>query len=109
KTASFIKYNNKLEQATISATGIGIGKWNRLLMPTPSGANSAKGTGINWPIMRLSDVILMYAESENELNGPTLEAQEALKLVRKRAFQETAWASKVDQYVNQVAGSKRTF
>ncbi|MGB3066048.1 RagB/SusD family nutrient uptake outer membrane protein [Sphingobacterium thalpophilum] len=109
KTASFIKYNNKLEQATISATGIGIGKWNRLLMPTPSGPNSAKGTGINWPIMRLSDVILMYAESENELNGPTLEAQEALKLVRKRAFQETAWASKVDQYVNQVAGSKRTF
>lgn len=109
KTAAFVKYNSKLEQATISATGIGIGKWNRMLMPTPSGSNSAKGTGINWPIMRLSDVILMYAESENELNGPTLEAQEALKKVRQRAFSAATWTNKVDQYVTQVSGSKGTF
>ena len=33
------------------------------------GQNSAKGTGINWPMMRYSDVLLMYAEAENELNG----------------------------------------
>lgn len=109
KTASFIKYNANLEQATISATGIGIGKWSRLLMPTPSGSGSAKGTGINWPIMRLSDVMLMYAESENELNGPTAEAQEALKKVRTRAFSESAKADKVDQYIATVSASKAAF
>lgn len=109
KTASFIKYNANLEQATIGVTSIGIGKWSRLLMPTPSGSASAKGTGINWPIMRLSDVMLMFAESENELNGPTAEAQEALKKVRERAFPAEAKAEKVDQYVAKVSANKESF
>lgn len=42
---------------------------------------------INWPVLRYSDVLLMYAEALNELNnGPTTEAIDALKAVRKRAF-----------------------
>ncbi|MCW3786586.1 RagB/SusD family nutrient uptake outer membrane protein [Plebeiibacterium sediminum] len=42
---------------------------------------------INWPVLRYSDVLLMYAEAENEINGaPSNEAVEALKEVRMRAF-----------------------
>jgi hypothetical protein len=48
------------------------------------------GTGnyldYNWPLIRFADVILMFAEAENELNGPTMAAQNALLEVRTRAF-----------------------
>ena len=60
-------------------------------------------------MMRYSDVLLMHAEAENELNGPTAKAQEALIRVRKRAFPESAWATRVDQYVADAAAGKSTF
>ncbi|MCI1681046.1 MAG: RagB/SusD family nutrient uptake outer membrane protein [Bacteroides sp.] len=42
---------------------------------------------INFPILRYSDVLLMYAEALNELNnGPTSEAIKAYEEVRLRAF-----------------------
>ncbi|MGJ7030288.1 RagB/SusD family nutrient uptake outer membrane protein [Niabella hirudinis] len=110
KTVAFIKYDKTLTQAPIAVTSLGIGNWSRLLMPTPSGPTSAKGTGINWPIMRLSDVMLMYAEAENELNnGPTGDAIAMLKTVRKRAFSSDNWAAKVDAYVAAVANGKEAF
>ncbi|MCF0244694.1 MAG: RagB/SusD family nutrient uptake outer membrane protein [Bacteroidaceae bacterium] len=50
------------------------------------GASDSK-RGINFPLLRYSDVLLMYAEALNELNNrPTAEAKEALKQVRMRAF-----------------------
>lgn len=33
-------------------------------------ASAKKGYGINWVVMRYSDVLLMYAEVMNELFGP---------------------------------------
>jgi hypothetical protein len=42
-------------------------------------------TAINWPILRYSDVLLMFAESENEVNGPTDAAYSAINKVRVRA------------------------
>ena len=84
-------------------------KWGRQFIPTPPGPTTAKGTGINWPMMRYPDVLLMYAEAENELNGPTAEAQEAFKRVRRRAFPMATWATKVDAYTSGVAGSKQDF
>ncbi|WP_027137442.1 RagB/SusD family nutrient uptake outer membrane protein [Gaetbulibacter saemankumensis] len=42
-------------------------------------------TGLNFPLIRFSDVLLMYAEAENELNGPTSVAQDAINMVRNRA------------------------
>ena len=85
------------------------GKWSRAFLDTPPGASTAKGTGINWPMMRYSDVILMYAEAENELNGPTAEAQNALKRVRQRAFNEEDWGAKVDTYVSTGFSIKKSF
>ncbi|WNH09147.1 RagB/SusD family nutrient uptake outer membrane protein [Thalassobellus suaedae] len=51
----------------------------------------------------------MYAEAENELNGPTTEAQNALKRVRQRAFDAADWGTKVDDYIVEVSGSKSSF
>ena len=42
--------------------------------------------GYNWPIIRFADVLLMFAEADNELNGPTTAAVNALKEVRTRGF-----------------------
>ncbi len=45
------------------------------------------GTPQNFPLLRYSDVLLMFAEAENEVNnGPTDEAYEALNYVRNRAY-----------------------
>ena len=47
---------------------------------------AASQRNINIPLIRYSDVLLMYAETENYLNnGPTPEAEAALKEVRTRA------------------------
>ncbi len=109
-TCSIIMYDKVLQQTPVGVTSIAPNKWNRLLMPVPSGPQSAKGTGINWPIMRYSDVLLMFAESENELNnGPTAEAINALKRVRERAFPSNVHAAKVTAYINGIAGSKDDF
>ena len=42
--------------------------------------------GFNWAMIRFSDVLLMFAEAENELNGPTTAARAAFEEVRKRAY-----------------------
>lgn len=39
----------------------------------------------NFPMLRYADVLLMYAEAENEVNGPTAFAKQALNEVRLRA------------------------
>jgi len=39
----------------------------------------------NWPVYRYSDVLLMLAETINELSGPTGEAYEYINEVRRRA------------------------
>ena len=49
--------------------------------------SAAQYFGTNWPIIRFSDVLLMFAEADNELNnGPTPAAIAALEQVRLRAF-----------------------
>lgn len=85
------------------------GKWSRHFLDSPPGPSTSKGTGINWPMMRYADVLLMFAEAENELNGPTAEAQEALKRVRRRAFDAEDWSTKVDAYVANTSGSTEAF
>ncbi|WP_316816098.1 RagB/SusD family nutrient uptake outer membrane protein [Pedobacter nyackensis] len=43
-------------------------------------------TPINYPVLRYSDVLLMFAEAENYLNGPTDLAYDAINQVRRRAY-----------------------
>lgn len=59
-------------------------KWRReyeVLLP-----KHATTTPQNFPLLRYSDVLLMYAEAENELNGPTSSAIAAVNQVRQRAW-----------------------
>lgn len=64
-------------------------KWSKLWTAEGSAlGNITEGaTGINYPYMRYADVLLMYAEAANELNGgPTEKAVECLTKVHSRAF-----------------------
>ncbi|WP_343673727.1 RagB/SusD family nutrient uptake outer membrane protein [Chitinophaga sp.] len=48
---------------------------------------TSQNLAINWPILRFADVLLMYAEADNELNeAPSAKAQDALLQVQKRAY-----------------------
>lgn len=80
-------------------------KWSKLWSNSGNFANNSAGnTGINFPYLRYTDVLLMFAEAENELNdGPTDAAKDALKTVRRRAFDSANWPEKVDQYVDSVS------
>ncbi len=110
-TCGLYTINSDFIQELVSSSSINIsqGKWSRHFLDNPPGKTTNKGTGINWPMLRYADVLLMFAEAENELHGPTSEAQAAFKRVRQRAFDETIWAEKVDQYTANNAGSKEDF
>jgi len=44
-------------------------------------------SGVNYPIIRYSEILLLYAEVQNELNGgPTADAYTAINTVRTRAY-----------------------
>ncbi|SEA38709.1 Starch-binding associating with outer membrane [Arachidicoccus rhizosphaerae] len=82
-----IASDNTLTAASLN--GLYDGKFRRNWFTNPSVdiSNQAQNFGINWPILRYSDVLLMYAETQNELNGgPTADAIEAYQKVRNRAF-----------------------
>lgn len=73
-----------------------VGKYRReheVLIPKDKNASS-----INFPIIRYSDVLLMLAEAENELNGPTPLALECLNAVRERAKIMPAYAPTQDDF-----------
>ena len=67
------------------------GKWSKLWNTAGMGNQSTEQTGINYPLMRYADVLLMFAEAVNEvengMGGAHGEAaQQAYKEVRTRAF-----------------------
>lgn len=96
--------------ACSNSTNMFVGKWNRAWATKELGSSSSKGTGINWPLMRYSDVLLMLAEAENELNGPTDIAKNALTTVRARAFASSStYSNDVTNYVDSVSSSKDAF
>nr|WP_121269178.1 RagB/SusD family nutrient uptake outer membrane protein [Pedobacter schmidteae] len=60
------------------------GKFRREYCPESSRINGTYN--INWPVIRYADVLLMKAEAENQVNGPTSQAYDAINLVRKRGY-----------------------
>jgi hypothetical protein len=69
-------------------TAICDGKYRRDWITGPSYAptNAIQYFGLKWQILRYSDVLLMFAEAENELNGPTAGAYNAINQVRRRGY-----------------------
>lgn len=108
-TCTIVKYTNDNYQEVDNITSMAVGKWSRMMMTSEPGSSSSKGTGVNWPLMRYSDVLLMLAEAENELNGPTELAKEQLKRVRARAFAAEDHVAKVESYVNNLTGKDQFF
>ena len=64
----------------------GAARFNKWIDYTISPLTNQPASGLNFPVIRYADVLLMYAEALNELNGgPTTEAYNAINAVRKRA------------------------
>jgi hypothetical protein len=64
------------------------GKYRRDWITNPAFAptNAVQYFGLKWQILRYSDVLLMLAEAENEINGATAAAYNAINQVRRRGF-----------------------
>lgn len=60
------------------------GKFNRQYCPQAIRMNGSYN--INWPVVRYADVLLMQAEAENQVNGPTATAYTAINQVRRRGY-----------------------
>lgn len=99
-TCANYKWMTDNKQAATNGSGIMPAKWCRLDLDI-TGVKD-KGTGINWPVLRYTDVLLLLAEAENEINrAPTALAKQMLTRVRERAFINSAnKAQKVIGYVN---------
>jgi starch-binding outer membrane protein, SusD/RagB family len=110
-TCGLYMINKDFVQELVSTGNMNIsqGKWSRAWLDNPPGPSTNKGTGINWPMMRYADVLLMHAEAENELNGPNETAKQALRRVRQRAFDKSVWNQKVEQYIASVSTDKAKF
>ena len=82
-------------------------KWSKLWANSGQFTNISSGsTGINYPYMRYADVLLMNAEAINELEGPVATAQESLRKVRARSFEDQG---AVAAYITNAAASKESF
>ncbi|MDE6002569.1 MAG: RagB/SusD family nutrient uptake outer membrane protein, partial [Prevotella sp.] len=82
-------------------------KWSKLWTSegVALGNETSGGTGINYPYMRYADVLLMYAEAANELNGaPTEKAVNCLAQVHSRAFDDGD-----AEFISQAQSSKDDF
>lgn len=100
--------------------GLYVGKWDPRKMTdkwlAAARASADKvATGINNVMMRYADVLLLYAEVVNELNGadgvgPTcgLTARKALEEVRSRAF-DASHKAEVSTYVSNLASGEQFF
>lgn len=79
---------NKIASVNTLGMGILLAKFRRDWISNPAvpPTSDASYHGVNWPLIRYSDILLMFAEAENELNGPTTEAIAAFTEVRKRGF-----------------------
>lgn len=89
-------------------TGINDGKFRRdwITGPAFGPANAIQYFGLKWQILRYSDVLLMYAEAENEINGASASAYEALNKVRRRGYGKPI--SVTDPSVDLASGLSKT-
>lgn len=97
--------SQKIGQAV---TAICDGKYRRdwVTGPVIDPASSVQYLGLKWQILRYSDVLLMFAEAENEINGPA-NAYAAINMVRRRGYGKSI--STPDATVDLTGLSKASF
>jgi len=84
-------YNVNADGATKvgqAITAINDGKYRRdwITNPVISPTDAVQYLSLKWQIIRYADVLLMFAEAENQLNGPTAAAYNAINQVRRRGY-----------------------
>jgi len=109
-TIPLYNYNSSdgTQKLITTPTLLGMGKFRKEWI-VPVVDDNLTFTGVNFPLMRYPDIVLMFAEAENEINGPTAAAKEALASIRERAFPSDLWPTKVENYVDSVSVSKEDF
>ncbi|PST83698.1 RagB/SusD family nutrient uptake outer membrane protein [Pedobacter yulinensis] len=79
-----VNSSTKVNYASTAIWNRDVGKYRReyeVFLPKSKGY-----TPINFPILRYADVLLMYAEAENQVSGPTAAAINAVNMVRRRGY-----------------------
>lgn len=86
KRVSFVTYytspTDGKEYATLNAPGDSVPFINKNWDPNYASTGQSDA---NANILRFAEVLLIHAEAENELNGPTAKAYESLNKIRRRA------------------------
>lgn len=108
-TLSWLNYTkDNIEGVKNDPLSVNYAKWRIYWMSSSylalhKTANSRIATGVNWILMRYSDIYLMFAEAESALNGADalnpvagMSPRQALEKVRERAF--GAGSAKIKEY-----------
>ncbi|QEC58404.1 RagB/SusD family nutrient uptake outer membrane protein [Flavisolibacter ginsenosidimutans] len=87
-------YDGKFRKEWVSNPGFVFSAGNSSTSSRPATNNSLQNMELSWPLIRFADVLLWYAETENELNnGPTAAAISAVSQINLRghggAYKET--------------------
>jgi hypothetical protein len=95
------------KQELVSLKKWGFGKFRYEWMDKRK-VTSTNDDGVNKLYMRYAEVVLMAAETSNELTGPSAAAP-YLKMIRQRAFPTAEWATKVDAYMSALTTKTAMF
>lgn len=79
-TGSYSKVSAVSTNPPVSAA-----KFRRYPVRSPGFALQTNDYDVNWPIFRYAEVLLIFAEASNEIDGPTQEAIDVLNMLRSRA------------------------
>ncbi len=77
-------------------TAINDGKYRRdwITNPVISPTSAVQYLSLKWQILRYSDVLLMYAEADNEINNaPSVAGYNAINMVRRRGYGQSISAT----------------
>jgi hypothetical protein len=84
-TCTYYNFNASLQILPRVMSDMVDGKFRRDWNPIPT--SGAQYFGVNWPMIRFSDVLLMFAEADNEINNnPSAQAIAAFEKVRLRGY-----------------------
>jgi starch-binding outer membrane protein, SusD/RagB family len=80
-------FNKLLNPATNQVVDFGaVTRFAKFIDFTISPLTNQSQSGVNFPVIRYADVLLLYAETINEIGGPSADAYTAINKVRTRAY-----------------------
>lgn len=94
------------KKGSTTSGGLSLNKWDYSRMTDKKYATVQRVAGINAPVMRMGDMILLLAETYSVLGDDASARAELLK-IRQRAFNpsDTEYALKTTTYVNSKSGA----